>query len=231
MKSRLHRLVPVSVLLGAWALAACGADPKPPPPPPPAPPPAAAPEPEPEPEPAKSADAAPDAAPAASPSQSAGRPPLLKSDSEEITDSFGSSPPAKLELGDDTGRATLRIPENALSQGVNITFKIEKKGKSSGPPTGKIYRTSTVIPPDGTPQEISSAGPSFELAFPAGNKKDANLAIGKITTDDKGKEKIEWSVVAPTKIDDTTGLAHFELKTLPNGYLHITTKAPTEPKQ
>ncbi|AKT36370.1 hypothetical protein [Chondromyces crocatus] len=218
----------MSALFGAWALAACGASEPPPPaaPPPAPPPPVAEPEPEPEPEPsAPPADAKPE------PAQSSGRTPLFKSDPEEITDSFGSSPAAKLELGDDTGRATLRIPENALSQGVNITFKIEKKGKTSGPPIGKVYRTSGVVPPDGTPREIESAGPVFELAFPAGNKKDANLAIGTISLDDKGREKIDWIVVAPKRIDDAMGLAYFELSKLPNAYLHITTKAPTEPKQ
>ena len=71
-------------------------------------------------------------------------------------------------------------------------------------------------------------GPS---PHPARNKKDANLAIGKIVTDDKGREKIEWTIVAPVKIDDVAGTAHFELKSLPNAFLHVTTKAPTEPKQ
>jgi hypothetical protein len=67
--------------------------------------------------------------------------------------------------------------------------------------------------------------------MPAGDKKDANLAIGEISTDDKGKPKIVWTVVAPVKIDDTTASARFELKTLSDAYLHITTKAVTAPAQ
>lgn len=230
MKLRLRTLVTLSVLLGACAFVACGAEPTPPPPPPPQPTAKAEPEPEPEPEP-EEADAGADAAAAApAPQQSSGRTPVLKSDDEQITDTFGSSPPAKLELGDDSGRAVLRIPENALSEGINLTFKIDKKGKSTGAPVGKIYRMWAYIPPSVEPREMTSAGPVFELAVPAGAKKDANLAIGRIVTDDKGREKIEWTIIAPKKIDDSTNMAHFELNSLPNAFLHVTTKAPTEPK-
>jgi len=234
MTLRLRMLIPLSVLLGSCVLLACGGEPPPPAQPPPPPPAAPAPAPEPEPEPAAdAADAGADAAaaPQAEPSRGGGRPPLLKSHAEEITDSFGSSPPAKLELGDDTGRAVLRIPENALSEGINLTFKIEKKGKSTGAPIGKIYRMAAVVPPAGEPKKVESVGSPFELAVPAGDKKDANLAIGEIVIDEKGKEKIEWTIMAPTKIDDSTNQAHFELKSLPNGFLHVTGKAPTEPKQ
>jgi len=67
--------------------------------------------------------------------------------------------------------------------------------------------------------------------MPAGDKKDANLAIGEISTDDKGKPKIVWTVVAPVKIDDTTAAARFEIKALSDAYLHVTTKAVTAPSQ
>lgn len=235
MTLRLRHLTPLSVLFGLSVIVACGSDPAPPAQPPPPPPPAAkaepAPEPEPEPESTGAPDAGADAAAQASAPQSSGRTPLFKSDDESITDTFGSSPAAKLELGDDTGRAVLRIPENALSQGINLTFKIDKKGKTLGPPVGKIYRITAIVPPGNDPQKIESVGPAFELAMPAGDKKDANLAIGEIVTDEKGKQKLQWTIVAPTRIDDATGVAHFELKALPDSFLHITTKAPTEPKQ
>jgi hypothetical protein len=224
-------MAPLTVLLGSLAFAACGAEPTPPAQPPPPPPKA---EPPPEPEPAEEPDAGAKAAPTAepeTPKSSSGRTPLWKSDPEEITDTFGSSPAAKLELGDDTARATLRIPEDALHSGVNLTFKIDKKGKALGTAIGKIYRISCVIPPSVSTTKIESAGPAFQLSLPAGDKKDANLAIGEIVTDDGGKPKIQWSIIAPVKIDDATGIAHFELKSLPDAFLHITTKAPTEPKQ
>lgn len=159
--------------------------------------------------------------------KSSGQTPVLKSDPQEITDSFGS-PPAKLELGE-TERVTLKIPENAFTSAVNLTFKIDKKGKSNGPPIGKIYRLTPVIPPEGEPARVDSAVGAFELTMPAGDRKDANLALGEVTTDENGKQKITWTVVAPVKIDDATATARFELKTLSDAYLHITTKAVTAP--
>jgi hypothetical protein len=215
----------MTLLLSALALAACAG-----PPPPPAPTPAATPKEAPPPPPAEPEAAPSGTAQAGKPPEapkSSGRIPVLKSDPEEITDSFGS-PPAKLEIGD-AQKATLRIPEEALSSAVNITFKIDKKGKSNGPPIGKIYRITPIIPPASEPTKIETAGPSFELAFPAGDRKDANLAIGELGTDDKGRPKIVWTVIAPVKIDDATATAHFEMKTLSDAYLHITTKPATPP--
>jgi hypothetical protein len=183
--------------------------------------------PTPEPEAAPTATAAANAPEEKPKSGGSGRIPVLKSDPQEITDTFGT-PPAKLEIGEGP-RATLKIPEDALSTGVNLTFKIDAKGKANGAPVGKVYRITAIIPPAATPSKIDSSGPSFELALPAGDKKNANLAIGEITTDDKGKQKIVWTVIAPVKIDDATATAHFELKSLPDGYFHVTTKAATPP--
>jgi hypothetical protein len=231
MSLRTPHVANAIVLLAYSALAACAA----PPPPAPAPPPAVkqeappAPPPAPEPPPITSAEAPPPSAPESTAPKSSGRPPLLKVDPEEISDTFGSSPPAKLELGEQE-KAILRIPENAFSNGVNVTFKIDKKGKSGGAQVGRIYRITPVVPPAATPSKVPTAGPAFELALPAGNKKEANLAIGEIVTDDKGKEKLVWTVVAPTKIEDATGTAHFELPWLSDAYLHVTTKPVSAPK-
>ncbi|MCC6557880.1 MAG: hypothetical protein IT372_33455 [Polyangiaceae bacterium] len=233
MQLRSRPVATATLLLSALAFAAC-AEPAPPPAaapaaeakkePAPPPPPA-----EPEPAPSSSAEAgkAPDKPAAEQPKSGGGRIPVLKSDPEEVTDSFGS-PPAKLEIGEGA-RATFRIPEDALSTGVNITFKIDKKGKSNGPPIGKIYRLTSVIPPAATPGKVETSGPPFELALPAGDRKDANLAIGELGTDDKGRPKITWTVVAPVKVDDATATAHFEIKWLSDAYLHITTKPPSAP--
>jgi hypothetical protein len=173
-------------------------------------------------------EAAPTATAAASappPSnQGSGRPPVLKMDPEEITDSFGVSPGAKLELGSDEVKAIFKIPENAFSSGVNVTFKIDKKGKSTGVPVGKIYRLTAVIPPAGEAVRVPTAGPPFELQLPAGAQKNANLAIGDI-----GEGKITWRIVAPLKIDDVAGIAYFELQDIADYYLHITAKGVTTP--
>jgi len=159
--------------------------------------------------------------------EGSGRPPILQSDPEEITSTFGSTPAAKLEIGDGDAIAVLRIPENALDRGHNITFKLEPKGKNNGGLVGKIYRTRAQVAGSQFWSKIDSAGPPFQLIFPAGNKKDANLAIGEIKVDDNDREKVTWTVVAPNKVDDATGKAFFELSWLADAYLHITTKPPT----
>lgn len=211
----------------ALVLAACGNEPAATTPPQPTETPSAAPAPAPAPEP--SASAAPSAAPSAKASsapeakpQSSGRPAVLKADPNEISDTFGSSPPAKLELGDKE-IATLRLPENGLHTGTVVTFKVERNGKSGGGQAGKIYSIKAVIPPDGKPEQIESNGPPFVLELPTGGKKDANLAIG--VEDDKGK--IKWTIVAPKSVDEGRKVAVFELTTLPSGFVHVTTKAPS----
>jgi hypothetical protein len=173
-------------------------------------------------DPAPSASAKASAAPAADKPQSSGRPAVLKSDPTEISDTFGSSPASKLELGD-KDIATLRLPEGGLRTGTVVTFRIAKSGKSHGGQLGKIYEIKSVIPPSNDGQQIESGGPPFVIELPAGGKKDANLAVG--VEGDKGK--LKWTVVAPKRIDDSRNVAIFELTTLPSGYLHVTTKAPS----
>jgi len=148
---------------------------------------------------------------------------VIKSDPSEITDTFGS-PPSKLELGEGKDIAILRLPEGALGTGTNITFKIDRNGKASGGLIGKIYRIMAMVPPSSTPASFASNGPPFVIELPVGAKKDANLAIG--VEDDKGK--IKWTIVAPTRTDDSRNMAIFELATLPSGWLHVTTKPATK---
>ena len=192
------------------------------------------------PEPAQSSSAAPEAsAPSASASAAAappkaegsGRPAVLKADATEITDSFGSSPGAKIEIGD-KDIATLKIPEQVLGQATNITFKIDSRGKATGALLGKIYRLIPMIPPDAKPVTVpSNTGTPFELSLPTGHKKDVNLAIGTIGTDDKGREKLTWQVIAPKRVDEAAGIATFDLPELTDSFLHITTKPPTAGKK
>jgi hypothetical protein len=218
----------------ALILAACG-EPAAVTPPQPTETPSAAPAPTaPPPEPSATAAAAPASASASAapatppPRQSSGRPMVLKSDPSEITDTFGTSPGAKLVLGSDKDEAVLRVPEGSLNQGTNITFKIDARGgKSTGAPVGKIYQILPMIPPSQTPAATESVGPPFVLELPAGSKKDANLAIG--VADDKGK--VTWTIVAPKRIDDARNVAIFELGTLPFAWLHVTTKPPTGEKK
>jgi hypothetical protein len=145
-------------------------------------------------------------------------------DPTEISDTFGVSPGAKLELGNDPEKAVMRIPEGAFATGVNVTFKLDPKGKTTGILIGKVYHLTSVIPPSGTPERIVTAAGPFKLELPAGNKKEANLALGEISGG-----RVTWKVIAPTRIDDVAGIAYFEISELFDHYLHVTTKAVTAP--
>lgn len=145
---------------------------------------------------------------------------MLKSDPAEISDTFGNSPGAKLELGD-KDIATLRIPEFAMPKTANITFKIDARGgKSGGAQVGKIYHLAVNFPPSAALERVESAGDPFVLELPTANKKNVNLAIG--VEDDKAK--VKWTIVAPKRIDESRNVAVFELTTLASGWMHVTTK-------
>ncbi len=156
-----------------------------------------------------------------------GRPPVLLADAKTITDTFGFSPGAKLELGDKE-IATLRIPEGAFTAATNVTFELDQKCKTSGLVFGRVYKITPTIPPATTPAAVlSNNGAPFTLILPTAKKKDLNLAIGTFGKDAKGNDNMTWKVYAPKKADEATGTAEFHLDTLPDGCLHLTTKAPS----
>jgi hypothetical protein len=223
---------PPTITRGSVALllfaAACGGEPPPPPAPPTPPAPVAATTPPPAPEPAPSA--APSADAEASKPKSSGRPPVIFANATELTETFGSSPGAKVEIGSDKDRAVFRIPENALRVSHNIGFKLDTKGKSAGGQVGKIYHVIPNIPPNPTPVTIDSPDIPFVIGLANGGKKDLNLAVGKITTDDKGHEKIVWTIYPAKTPDDGAGLTIFEVPSLGDEYVHLTSKPPDAKK-
>ena len=148
----------------------------------------------------------------------------------ELTETFGSSPGAKVEIGGDKERAVFRIPENSLHVSHNIGFKLDTKGKSAGGQVGKIYHVIPNIPPSPTPVTIDSPDIPFVIGLSNGGKKDLNLAVGKITQDDKGREKIVWTVYAAKTPDDGAGLSIFEVPFLSDEYVHLTSK-PADAKK
>jgi hypothetical protein len=152
-----------------------------------------------------------------------GRPAVSRNHPEKITDTFGATPAAKLELG--TEGAILRIPEWALSDGILITFMIDKKGKKAKGGAGNIYRLAAQIPPAEAFKTVTTKGPKFELTLPNAKVASPNLAVGEPKTDEKGKETIVWTVVAPTKKDDKS--ATFELTEFTNAFLQITSEGPS----
>lgn len=188
-----------------------------------------------EPVPTAEPTAAPTAEPTAAPTATAtavaepekpkpsGRPPVLLSDPKSITQTFGFSPGAKLELGD-KDIATLRIPEGAFTQATNVTFSIDVKCPTTGLVTGRTYKLTPTLPPATEPTSITSNnGSPFIFILPTSKKKDLNLAVGTYGKDAKGKETMTWKVFAPKKSDDTT--AEFQIETLPDGCIHLTNKA------
>lgn len=176
-------------------------------------------------EPTAEASAEPTAAPSSTSSTPppSGRPGVSFAGAEKITNTFGASPSAKLELGSEG--ATLRIPEYALNDGVLITFMIDKKIKK-GPKGGQgaVYRLQGQNPPSEAYATIVSRGPAFVLRLPT-KIASPNLAIGETVVDEKGKETTTWKVVAPTKKDD--GFATFEVSQFTNTMFQVTSDAPS----
>lgn len=152
------------------------------------------------------------------------------SDDTELRAPVSSSPGAKFEIGDDTGRAIFRIREGALSSAHVFTFKIDPKAKTTGIPVGKTYRTLVQVENSAELPKLDTIDKPFEFTFPTAGKNNANLAIGEITVDAKGIEKITWTVVAPEKVDESTNTAFFKLPAVGNFIMHLTLKAPTAPK-
>ncbi len=180
-------------------------------------------------EPTAEPTAAPTAAPSAAPDKpkSSGRPPVMLSDPKSITDTFGFSPGAKLELGDKE-LTTLRIPEGAFTTATNVTFAHDTKCKTTGLVFGKTYKITPTIPPSAAPVAVpSNNGSPFIFVLPTGKKKDLNLAIGNFTKDAKGNDAIKWTIVAPKSSDEAAATVQFELDTLPDGCIHLTNKAPS----
>ncbi len=212
------------VLLASWLLGACSAptpEPKAEPETTATPPAHTA-----EPEPTASAEAPVPSASAEGPStpKPSGRPGVSFSNAEKITNTFGASPSAKLELG--TEGASMRIPEFALSEGggILITFMIDKKAKKAKSGAGTIYRLQGQIPPAESFSTITTKGPTFVLRLPTAKIASPNLAIGETATDAKGKETLTWKIIAPAKTEE--GFATFELSTFTNAILQITSDAP-----
>lgn len=175
-------------------------------------------------DPVASGTAAVDAPPASTLPPPSGRPPLMLEKTDKITDMFGATPAAKLVLKNEGG--WFRIPEHALTDGILITFMLDKKPpKKAKGGAGSVYRLNAQVPPSEDSRPTTSRGPAFELRLPTAKVATPNLAIGEAGKDDKGKDTIVWKVIAPKKTEE--GFATFEITAFTNPILQITSDAPS----
>lgn len=165
------------------------------------------------------------AAPTSSIPPPSGRPAMSFEGKDKVQNGIGETPSAKIVLTSD--QSTLRIPEYAFFAGepILVTFMVDKKPpKKAKGGTGQVYRMMAQKPPAEDTTTVTTRGPKFNLRLPAGKAATANLAVGEIKKDDKGKEQITWKVIAPLKTEE--GFAIFELTEFGNTLLQITSEAP-----
>ena len=163
------------------------------------------------------------AAPQPTGRQPSGRPPMTSEGKEKVSGTFGQTPAAKLTITSDS--SVFRIPEYALGDGVLITFMVDKKPpKKAKGGSGNVWRLTAQRPPAEETSAVSANEGKFTVRLPIGKAAPANLALGEIGKDDKGKDTIVWKVVAPTKTED--GFATYELTDFGNTLLQITSDPP-----
>lgn len=142
---------------------------------------------------------------------SAGRPMVQYVDANGITTTLGQNG-GILKLGD----ATLRIPDGALREGLNVTFAIAPKVKGPAKALGSVYK----VGPD-----VHTSGPRFQIVLPVPAKAGPlSFAVEMQQPEEKArKAKVEWRTVAPTKIftDQEPNLALLELDGLFEGHVTL----------
>lgn len=149
----------------------------------------------------------------------AGRPMVQYVDSQGVTTTLGQNG-GILKLSD----ATLRIPDGALRDGLNVTFALAPKLKGPTEALGLVYKVS----PD-----IRSVGPKFQIVLPVPEGvAQPSFALELPNPDKKAarRTKTVWKVVEPTKIftDSEPPVALLELDTLFEGHVTLTKERPKE---
>jgi len=136
--------------------------------------------------------------------------------------------------------AEFRIPSGAISEARNIIFWVNKKAKAYKGKIGEVYELRAQVPDrqyvvgqdsPSQPQPTNADAFVLKLPLPAG-KDAANLAVERVEADAGTKRaKSTWTVVPMTRLEtaDPTNRAVFELNTIPDANVHLTTEAPTGP--
>lgn len=237
-------VVGLTVSFVVFAAAACGGgSTQPPQAPPPAPVATVVPAPEPEPEPVtEEADAGTEAADATTADAEPETTQLRPSSNRPMTIIMDPTTPQTVAYDGAVVRlsngAELRLPAGSLSDQRNIVFFVDQKAKGTKGKVGDVYQLRLEIPGrsyvmgQARPSEpVDSAGPNFvmKLPLPQG-MESANLAVEQVTQGANQRTKSEWRVIPMTKLEtaDPNNRAVFELRSLPDGYLHLTSQAPAQ---
>lgn len=146
-----------------------------------------------------------------------GRPMVQYTDPKGVTTTLGQHG-GVLKVGD---FATLRVPDGALREGVNVTFALDPKAKGPASAVGQLYKIAP---------ELKSAGGKFQvvLAVPKG-LKSPGFALERTKVDPKSKKtSVEWEKLRPTHVfvGNEPDLAVLELDVLPEAHVTLTSSAP-----
>lgn len=142
---------------------------------------------------------------------SAGRPMVQYVEASGITTTLGHNG-GILKIGE----ATLRIPDGALRDGMNVTFALAPKTKGPQKALGPVYKVGP---------KVHSAGPKFQIALPIPQGAGPlGFAVEMEGRDEKtGKPKLEWQSVAATKVflDIEPPIALLEVEGLFDGHVTL----------
>jgi len=116
-----------------------------------------------------------------------------------------------LKIGD----ASLRIPENALREGMNVTFALAPKVKGPAGAIGPVYKVAP---------ETRTVGAAFQLVLPVpAGVSSAAFAVETTTGEKSAKAKASWQTIPATKIftDRDPNVALLELDSLFEGHVTL----------
>lgn len=147
----------------------------------------------------------------------AGRPIVQYVGADSLTTTLGQNG-GILKLGE----ATLRIPDGALREGLNVSFAATKtKGPEGG--IGAVYKVGP---------NVISVGPRFQIALPIPEgMSPKSFAIDRAAGQKGRSAKANWEYIAPTKIftDREPNVALLELNGLFDGHVTLSETSPREP--
>lgn len=139
-----------------------------------------------------------------------GRPIVQYVEASAVTTTLGRDG-GILKIGD----ASLRIPENALRDGMNVTFALAPKVKGPANAVGSVYK----VAPD-----TRSVGAPFQIVLPVPQGvQELSFAFTTSADEKSAKGKVSWQTVPATKVftDMQPPLALLEVESLFEGHVTL----------